>query len=157
MKKFTKASGLLCLALVSCAPAKVTPSPRPASVPTTCFVAFPADSNANPPMVFGGKLMSEMDRCAAIIVRRRLYDSPTAKDAVTVSVVNVEFVKAAQVKDLLVLSGEVTEILGPTSLAVSVVVEREERGGKRELIAEGEFVFVAYDLETHKAIEHGLK
>lgn len=123
---------------------------------TTSFVVFPQDCNANPPMAFGGKLLSEMDRCAGITVRRFLYGSPTgAKDAVTVAVESVQFKKAAVVKDLLFVTGKVTGA-GRKSVTVAVKIEKETAGG-RELIVDGVYIFVAYDLESSKAIEHGLE
>jgi hypothetical protein len=42
-------------------------------IASTCFVVFPQDCNANFPMLFGGKVLAEMDRCAGIAVRRTLY------------------------------------------------------------------------------------
>ena len=121
---------------------------------TTSFVVFAADSNANPPMAFGGKLLSEMDRCAGITTRRFLYSSKTAKDAVTVGIDKVVFHKAAEVKDLLFVTGEVVGV-GEKSIRMKVIIERE-MPGKRELVMEGIFTFVAYDLATKKAVPHGL-
>lgn len=122
---------------------------------TTSFVAFPQDCNANPPMVFGGKLLSEMDRCAGITTRRLLYNSPTgAKDAVTIAINNVKFHKSAQVKDLLFVTGKVLKV-GEKSITIKVTIEKELLK-ERELVIEGEFIFCAYDLETKKAIPHGI-
>lgn len=123
---------------------------------TTSFVAFAADANANPPMVFGGKLLSEMDRCAGITVRRFLYSSPTgARDAVTVAVNNVRFARGAAVKDLIFVTGAVVK-RSQKSITVAVKVEKETADGKRELLVEGDFVFVAYDIASKQAIPHGL-
>lgn len=122
---------------------------------STSFVAFPQDCNANPPMLFGGKLLAEMDRCAGIATRRFLYSSPAgAKDAVTVGIDKVRFHKAAKVKDLLVVTGRVANA-GKKSVTIFIIVERETRDG-REVIADGEYTFVAYDLAEQKAIEHGI-
>ncbi len=122
----------------------------------TAFVVFPADCNSNPPAAFGGKLMAEMDRAAAIAVRRFLYKSPTgAKDAVTVAVENVQFKAAARVKDLLLLKAVVREA-GRTSIKVDVTIERETREGC-EVVTTGRFVFVAVDLTTGKSLPHGIE
>jgi acyl-CoA hydrolase len=122
---------------------------------TTSFVVFPQDCNANPPMLFGGKILAEMDRCAGITVRRLLYASPTgAKDAVTVSINNVKFHKAGEVKDLIFITGKVVKT-GNSSITLEVIVERE-LPDKREVLVTGEVVFVSFDLQTKKAIPHGI-
>lgn len=123
---------------------------------STSFVVFPQDCNANFPMLFGGKILSEMDRCAAVTARRFLYNSPTgAKDYVTVAINNVKFLKSAEVKDLLFITGQVNKV-GTKSINIKVVMQRETKDGCED-IAEGEFVFVAYDVKEKRAIEHGLK
>lgn len=133
--------------------------PAGAAVPgdtTTCFVVFPADCNANPPMAFGGKMMAEMDRCAAVTVRRFLYGSPAgARDAVTVSVDRLTFHHPAEVKDLVVVSGRVVKA-GEKSVTVAVAAGRE-RPGEFRLLTDAEFTFVAYDLERKRAVPHGLR
>jgi acyl-CoA hydrolase len=120
---------------------------------STAFVVFPQDCNANPPMAFGGKLLSEMDRCAGITTRRFLYSS-TVRDAVTVAINHVRFHKAAEIKDLVVVTGTVVGA-GEKSITVRVTVERELAAG-RELLVEGEFIFCAYDLAARRAAPHGL-
>ncbi len=135
----------------------------PAGVSTSSFVVFPVDCNANPPMLFGGKILAEMDRIAGITTRRFLYESPTgAKDAVTIAINGIKFHRSAQVKDLVVVQGTVTKI-GDKSVTVSVRVERESLEDKlivRELLAEGEFVFVSVTIDPEtkqsKSIPHGL-
>jgi len=121
---------------------------------STSFVVFPADCNANPPMLFGGKLLAEMDRCAGITTRRLLYDSPSARDAVTLAINSVTFHRPAEVKDLVLVSGTVTKV-GAKTVTINVVAERE-LPGRRELLADGQFVFCAYDLAQKKAVPHGL-
>jgi acyl-CoA hydrolase len=145
-------SGILCAVMELVAMFFLASQPD-SSVPaknlchTTSFVVFPADCNANSPMLFGGKMLAEMDRTAGIATRRLLYHSPLAKDAVTVSQ-KCDFKKAAAVKDLLFITATVTD-LGEKSVKMMVTVDRE-------IIAEGQFVFVAFELETKKAIPHGL-
>jgi acyl-CoA hydrolase len=106
-------------------------------------------------MLFGGKVLAEMDRCAGITTRRFLYSSPTgARDAVTKSMA-VTFQRSAQVKDLVIVTGKVTKV-GDTSVTLHMTAERETATG-RELLVEGDFVFVAYDLEKKTSVAHGIK
>jgi len=145
---------ILCCLLIGCDKPEVKEKLN--TVHTTSFVVFPQDCNANPPMLFGGKILSEMDRCAAITVRRLLYSSPVgAKDAVTIGINNVKFHKAGEVKDLIFVTGKIVKT-GNTSIMVEVTVERE-LPDKREVLVTGEFVFVSFDLATKKAIPHGIK
>lgn len=98
-----------------------------------------------PPMIFGGKLLSEMDICAAMTTRRFLYASNEAKDAVTVAVKNVSFFVGAVIGDLIYLEGEVVRT-GSTSIDIHVVGYREKHPVlgeeiKRQKICEGDFRF----------------
>ena len=120
----------------------------------TSFVVFPADCNANFPMLFGGKVLAEMDRCAGVTTRRLLYAS-SVKDAVTVGIADMKFHRAGKVKDLLFVSSEVIK-LGDKSITIRVQVHREDGKAARELLAEGIFTFVAYDTAAQKAVSHGL-
>ena len=128
----------------------------------TGFVVFPADCNANPPMLFGGKLLAEMDRAAGIAVRRCLYASPTARDAVTVGIADFSFKASAEVKDLVYIRASIVA-LGKKTLSVRIVAEKEIRPVRqgeapgRVVLAEGLFTFAAYDREKRTAVEHGLK
>lgn len=144
---------LICLLCTSCATIDEKKELK-LDTNTTSFVCFPADCNSNPPMIFGGKLLAEMDRNSAITVRRRLYDSPV-KDYVTVAINNVKFHKAAEVKDLLLVTSTITNY-GNKSITMYTKIERELDGGVKELIIDGEFIFVAYDVKNKKAVEHGL-
>lgn len=143
-------------ALFFCLLATDVPEPQLNLTHTTSFVCYAADANHNTPMIFGGKLLSEMDRCAGITARRLLYASPNrVRDAVTVGITDVRFVKGAKVKDLLFVTGEVKKI-GEKSITVHVKVEKETVLLGKTLIVEGTFVFVAYDLEKEVAVEHGI-
>jgi len=121
----------------------------------TSFVVFPVDCNANPPMLFGGKILAEMDRCAAICARRALYESKVTSDYVTVGINNVKFVKSGQVKDLIYVNSEIVK-LGEKSITIKVLVQRENRDKSRDVLCEAEFVFVAYDVANKKSVAHGL-
>lgn len=125
------------------------------------FTVFPQDSNYMPPMIFGGKLLSEMDICAAMTARRFLYSSKTAKDAVTVAVSNVNFYVGAVVKDLIFLKGEVVRT-GISSIDIHVSGYREKAGDDNELkekICDGDFRFVSCKEPKNGVVErtaHGL-
>lgn len=132
---------------------------------TTNFFIFPQDTNYHPPMVFGGKMLSEMDICAAGAVRRALYDSPTAKDALTVAVNNARFLKGAVVKDMIFMVATITK-LGIKSLEVHVEAFKEQPvvlgpgyyvKADRTKMAEADFVFTAYDMKYEKSIAHNLE
>ena len=74
------------------------------------------------------------------------------RDAVTVAVNDVCFHKSAKVKDLVVVSARISHV-GAKSLTVDVKAECDTETG-RELLVDGKFVFVAYDLTKAKAVEH---
>lgn len=145
------------------------------------FSVFPADCNYHYPMIFGGKMLAEMDRTAATAARRLLYDSPTgAKHALTVNV-NIDFSAGAEVGDLIFISAEIKEV-GLKRIVVAVKAEKEsndpiktpvtvgdptdprtiisykhEPKVSRKLMAFGEIAFCAYNMETRKSMEHGLQ
>ena len=142
----------------------------------TSFAVFPGDCNYHYPMVFGGKMLAEMDKCAATTVRRFLYDSPNeAKHALTVGVDKVIFHKGAEVGDLIFLTGTVKDV-GQKRISVWVKAERENNkiieqqnldkwGGfhrtmtpllVRTVMAEGMFHFCAYDMTVKMSMQHGL-
>jgi acyl-CoA hydrolase len=121
---------------------------------TTAFVVFPADCNALGTL-FGGKILGEMDRTAAITVRRFLYASGVTQDAVTLSIENVTFKKPGKVKDLVFITGKVTKV-GKKTITVSVTVEKEVSSSLREELTSSIFVFCAVDKDK-KSIEHGVK
>lgn len=128
------------------------------STATTQFVAFGSDTNSNPPMVFGGKLFSEMDRTSAICMRRLLY-AANVKTYVTKSA-SIEYKRPAYVGELFVVTAKVIG-MGETSVTMLVTIERENPPGtrvqERELVTKGEFVFVSFDVEKRTSVPHGLK
>lgn len=118
------------------------------------FVVTPSDLNHNNTL-FGGKILSEMDREAGITARRFLYNSKTTKDAVTASIESVKFHKACNQRDLVITSGLITQV-GKKTITIQVRVEKELEDGTRQLVAEAIFVFVAYDFNKRSSVEHGL-
>lgn len=120
----------------------------------TTFTVFPQHSNyLQPPMVFGGKVLAEMDICAAMTAKRLLYGTECT-DAITVAVNKVTFFVGAQIGDLIFLRGEVIK-LGVKSILMRVEGWRENHDGTRERICEGEFTFVAR--KNGKTYPHGLR
>lgn len=118
----------------------------------TSFVVMPQDTNYMPPMVFGGKVMAEMDIAAAMAVRRAIIDSPTAKDAVTTRVNNIEFHVGAKIGDLIFLKAEIVK-LGITSITIEVEGVRELKNGRREKICNGIFTFVTVKFKDERIFE----
>jgi acyl-CoA hydrolase len=117
------------------------------------FVIMPADCNYMYPMVFGGKMLSEMDINAAMAVRRALYGTD-CDSAVTVNVSNVNFYIGAIVGDLIYLEGKVIE-LGNKSITVKVTGWREKHTEERQKICDGEYKFVSRGREIPRP--HGLE
>ena len=70
----------------------------------TNFIVMPKDCNwmDGGRLVFGGKMLAEMDLAAAGLIRKILRSSP-CDSAVTVGVNNVSFIRGAKAGDLVVL------------------------------------------------------
>lgn len=116
------------------------------------FMVFPEHTNYMPPMIFGGKMLSEMDICAAVTVRRAMIGT-LCDSAVTVGVDKVKFFAGAIIGDLIYLRGTVVKT-GIKSIQVFVECEREHKDGQREKIAEGYYTFVSRQDSTPHP--HGL-
>ena len=120
----------------------------------TSFTVFPDHTNYNePPSIFGGKMLAEMDNCAAMTARRALYDSGCT-DAITVGVDNVAFHRPAYIGEIVHLHGRVIE-LGKKSIRVIVECTREDKKGSRLTMAKGLFTFCAR--KDGVPSEHGLR
>lgn len=120
----------------------------------TSFTVFPDHTNYNdPPSIFGGKMLAEMDNCAAMAVRRALYGTECT-DAITVGVNNVGFHRPAFIGEIVHLHGKVTEV-GRKSITVIVECTRENKKGDVHAMAKGMFVFVAR--KDGVVVEHGLE
>lgn len=126
----------------------------------TNFTVYPEHTNSMSPLIFGGAFFSEMDKAAANTVRRLIYQSD-CKSAVTHKFSGT-FHKPCYLGDLIFLECKVTDI-GKKSFVIAVKAFREFRiadretiaetntrrilvsvpvESDRELVAEGEFVFV---------------
>lgn len=117
---------------------------------STSFIVFPQDTNYMYPMVFGGKVMAEMDIAAAMAVRRALIVSHTAKDAVTTRARNIQFHVGATVGDLVELNAKIVK-LGVTSIEIDVEGFRELKDGTRERICNGVFTFVTVEFQNERS------
>lgn len=70
----------------------------------TNFIVMPKDCNwmDEGKLIFGGKMLAEMDLCAAGLIKKVLRSSP-CDSAVTVGVNDVSFIRGARAGDLVVL------------------------------------------------------
>lgn len=128
----------------------------------TNFWVFPEHTNHNFPMIFGGAFFAEMDKAAALCVKRFLYDSKTCEDAVTYKF-DGEFLAPCYVGDLIYLYARV-ESAGKKSVVVKVTASRERTNTTLEMVAVANFVFVTLEAGKVKSEdgklpykEHGLK
>lgn len=150
---------VLAVALLSYRSGRMVAVPPPAAeVPPSgihphYFYVYPADLN-HMNTLFGGKMLAEMDRCAGVVVRRFLHRRTERMDPVTVAVEQVTFHVPVKQKDLVTIEGAIKEV-GKKSIKVKLEVWREAPG-VRELAADGTFVFVTVDVNTRKAVEHGM-
>lgn len=121
---------------------------------STSFTVFPDHTNYNdPPSIFGGKMLAEMDNAAAMACRRALY-STDCTDAITVAVNDVVFLRPAYIGEMVHLEATVIGV-GDKSLTVRVICRREDKGGKIEMMAQSMFVFCAR--KQGKPHPHGLE
>jgi acyl-CoA hydrolase len=103
------------------------------------YLVFPNDLNAND-TVFGGMIMAQMDRLAAVVADRH-----AGGVTVTVSVDAVHFMAPARRGDVLVMHAAVNRAWN-SSMEVGVKVEAEAvGGGPRRHILSAYLTFVALD------------
>jgi acyl-CoA thioesterase YciA len=99
----------------------------------------PGDINANG-HIFGGWVLSQMDRAAGIIARHR-SGGPVA----TIAIDRMEFIEPIHLRDLISVYAEV-ESVGHTSMKVRIeVMAWRDNGATRVKVTEGLFTFVAID------------
>lgn len=124
----------------------------------TTFTVYPSDCNymkvnSGEPMVHGGTILLKMDRAAAELARKCLYNTE-CDSALTVGVENVIFHKGAKLGDIIDIS-VVDKAFGNKRMEFFVQCFVEHWGGEKELIAEGEFIFCSF--KDGKSHPHGLK
>jgi acyl-CoA hydrolase len=108
----------------------------------TSFTVFPQHCNYNdPPSIFGGKMLAEMDNAAAMCVRRVLYGTECT-DAVTVGVNNVGFHRPAYIGEIVHITAKL-HAMGDRSITIMVECERESKRGDIKAMAKGVFTFVS--------------
>ena len=112
------------------------------------FTVFPEHLNYQGAL-FGGKILCEIDIAAIKPIRRMLYLTD-CETAVTASIDKVDFLKPAQLGDIIELKATIYK-LGQTSIHVSVNVTKEDRFGNIETICNAKLVFVSIkDGKPHK-------
>jgi len=104
------------------------------------FMVFPNSLN-NLRTLFGGVLLSEMDKAAAMLARKALYHTG-ADGAVTASMDKVNFEKPAHVNDIVEISCEIKKF-GHSSLEIRAKVIIESPEGDRTDMCNANFTFVA--------------
>jgi acyl-CoA thioesterase YciA len=99
----------------------------------------PGDINANG-HIFGGWILSQMDKAAGIIARLR-----SGGPVVTVAIERMEFIAPIHLRDLISVYAEVATV-GRTSMKVRIeVMAWRDSGEIRIKVTEGLFTFVAID------------
>ena len=100
------------------------------------------DINANG-HIFGGWVLSQMDRAAGIVARLR-SGGPVA----TVAIERMEFITPIHLRDLISVYA-VVESVGRTSMRIQIeVMAWRDSGTIRVKVTEGLFTFVAIDEES---------
>jgi acyl-CoA hydrolase len=124
---------------------------------TTWFTVYPEDCNYmkvadGSPMVHGGTMLLKMDRAAAELARKNLYNTE-CDSALTVAVHNLTFHHGAKLGDLIKIVVEL-QWVGKKRMHYYVECFVENWGGTHKLIADGEFVFCSF--KDGKSHPHGL-
>ena len=110
-------------------------------------IVLPNDTN-NLGNLFGGQLLSWMDRCSAISAHRHCK-----KQVVTAAVKNVSFNQAIPIASIVTLEAKVSRAFKSSmEVFVDVYVEDQKIDGKRTYTNEAIYTFVAVD-EFGKPVE----
>jgi len=103
-------------------------------------------------ILFGGKLLYEIDYAGAKIARRATYDVE-CDTIVTASIDRINFEKPAYIGDIVSMEAEIKS-LGKSSIQVRIKVNRESLKGEVEQICSANMVFVT--IKDGKPIKHNL-
>lgn len=120
-------------------------------MPKDCNFNTDKDTNSNK-ILFGGKVMYDMDFAAAKIARRATY-GVGADMIVTASMDKINFEKPAYVGDIVTYTATI-KALGRTSIQIRVKVVREDMHGNIESICSSNTTFVT--LKNGKPFPHDL-
>lgn len=113
---------------------------------------FNRDENNQTGILFGGKLMYEVDAAGAKVVRRATYNVDCDM-IVTVSMDKIDFQKPAFVGDIITMTASI-KALGRSSIQVRVTITRESLSGEVERISAANMTFVT--VKNSKAFPHDL-
>ena len=112
-------------------------------------VVRPVDLN-NAKRLFGGTLMAWIDEAAVIVAKRH-----TNMNVTTASVDHLSFLRAAHMRDVIVIIGKITYV-GNTSMEVKVESFVEHINGERELVNRAYLTMVGLDDDGKPANIPGL-
>jgi len=104
------------------------------------FTVFPQDCNPHNTL-FGGKILAELDVCAAALARRFIYETD-CDGIVTLKINEVVFKKPAFIGDLIMMYAEVINV-GESSVTIKCHVYREDLQGNNEFMVSAVLVFVS--------------
>ena len=121
---------------------------------STSFMVLPRHTNDMSPLIFGGKFMSELDLCAAVLSNMFVKKSNKVNNAVTYKA-NFEFHGPSYCGDVIYMDASIVD-LGRKSIVMEVRAYREPKNEeKRYHVATANFVFVTRLNDTY--VEHGMK
>lgn len=108
-------------------------------MPKDCNFNTNSDNNKND-ILFGGKLLYEIDYAGAKIARRATYGVDTDM-IVTASLERINFENPAFLGDIITMNATIKS-LGRSSISIRVIVNRESLRGNIEQICSANMVFV---------------
>ena len=114
-------------------------------------IVLPEDTNARG-SIFGGRVLSLVDKCAAIVAMRHAHT-----EVVTASLDSVDFRSGVRVGDVLVLSGRLNAVFG-SSMEIEIEVRSEDPlSGVRRLTTRAFVTMVAVNPQGRPIAAPGLE
>lgn len=113
---------------------------------------FNRDENNQTGILFGGKLMYEIDYAGAKVARRATY-GVDCDMVVTASMDRIDFDKPAFVGDLITMKAKI-KAFGRSSIQIRVTITRESLKGEVERISAANMTFVT--VKGGRSYPHGL-